>query len=100
MFPEDDTYQAAVDTPGKLFLDIDYLCSWLDWKIKQDLKLVSYSGYGGMDRQSAQDMEHGLSAWDQSSTITRSWISSSSARPQIHRRQTRALVHVPRRSVF
>jgi iron complex outermembrane receptor protein len=68
----------VVNTPGKFFLDIDYLRTQLDWDIKEDLRLVFLGGFEDMDRESAQDMELSLNAWDQAmfflpGTGSRSW---------------------------
>ena len=78
LYPEDDSYQAVVNTPGKFFLDIDYLRTQLNWDIKHDLRLVFLGGFEDMDRESAQDMELSLNAWDQAmfflpGTGSKSW---------------------------
>ena len=65
MFPKDDTYQAVVSTPGRFFLNIDYLRSKVTWDIKDDLRFVYIGGGEDMERESAQDMEQSLNAWDQ-----------------------------------
>ncbi|MDH3785956.1 MAG: TonB-dependent receptor, partial [Acidobacteriota bacterium] len=65
MFPKDDTYQAVVSTPGRLFLDINYLRSRVTWDIKDDLRFVYVGGGERLERESAQDMEQSLNAWDQ-----------------------------------
>jgi iron complex outermembrane receptor protein len=64
LFPTDDTYNAVVNVPGKLFLDIKYLRARLDWDIKDNLRFVYLGGAENMDRESAQDMEQSLNAWD------------------------------------
>ncbi len=79
MFPEDDTYQAVVNVPGRLYLDIMYLRSQLTWDINDSLRLVYLAGFEDQDRESAQDMEQGLNAWDQAmfflpGTGSRSWM--------------------------
>ncbi len=65
LFPEDDTYQAVVNIPGRLFLDIMYLRTRFDWDINEKLHLVALAGAEDQDRESAQDMELSLNAWDQ-----------------------------------
>ncbi|MBD3869178.1 MAG: TonB-dependent receptor [Acidobacteria bacterium] len=65
MFPEDDTYQAAVNVPGRLYLDIMYLRSQFNWDINDTLRFIYSAGFEDQDRESAQDMEQGLNAWDQ-----------------------------------
>ena len=65
IFPEDDTYQAVVNTPGRFFLDIKYLRSNLNWNINDELTLVVSLGGEDQSRESAQDMEQSLNAWDQ-----------------------------------
>jgi iron complex outermembrane receptor protein len=64
MFPADDTYQAVVNVPGKLFLDIEYLRVKLEWNLKDDLSMVYFAGLEDQQRESAQDMEQSLNAWD------------------------------------
>ncbi len=64
IFPEDDTYQAVVNVPGRFFLDIQYLRSNLTWNINSDLTFIYQAGYENQDRESAQDMEQSLNAWD------------------------------------
>lgn len=64
LFPRDDTYQAVVNVPGKLFLDIKYVRAALNWDINDDLRFVYLAGAEDQDRESAQDMEHSLNAWD------------------------------------
>jgi len=78
MFPEDDTYQAVVSTPGRFFLDINYLRSRVTWDVKENLRFVYQGGGEEMDRESAQDMEQSLNAWDQAffflpGTGSKSW---------------------------
>jgi iron complex outermembrane receptor protein len=65
IFPKDDTYQAVVNVPGKLFLDIKYLRANYTWDIKDNLRFVALAGLEDQDRRSAQDMDHSLNAWDQ-----------------------------------
>lgn len=64
IFPADDTYQAVVNVPGRLFLDIQYLRARMDWDIGDNLSLAYIAGYENQDRESAQDMEQSLNAWD------------------------------------
>ena len=64
MFPEDDTYQAVVNVPGRLYLDIMYLRSNFTWDINPNFRLVYLLGLEDQDRESAQDMEQSLNAWD------------------------------------
>jgi iron complex outermembrane receptor protein len=64
LFPTDSTYNAVVNVPGKLFLDIKYLRARLDWDLKDNLRFVYLGGAEDMDRESAQDMEQSLNAWD------------------------------------
>ncbi|CAM2007307.1 TonB-dependent receptor [Acanthopleuribacter pedis] len=64
LFPEDDTYQAVVNVPGRFYLDIQYLRSNLTWDINNDLTFIYQAGYEHQDRESAQDMEQSLNAWD------------------------------------
>ena len=78
MFPKDDTYQAVVNMPGRLFLDIKYLRSQFTWDIKDNLRFVYSAGLEDQDRESAQDMEQSLNAWDQAlfflpGTGSKSW---------------------------
>jgi iron complex outermembrane receptor protein len=79
MFPKDDTYQAVVNVPGRLYLDIKYLRSQFTWDINKDLRFVFLAGGEDQDRESAQDMEQSLNAWDQAmfflpGTGSRSWM--------------------------
>jgi iron complex outermembrane receptor protein len=79
MFPNDDTYQAVVNTPGRFFLDIMYLRSQFNWDINKNLRLVFLAGGEDQDRESTQDMEQSLNAWDQymsflPGTGSRSWM--------------------------
>jgi iron complex outermembrane receptor protein len=79
MFPSDDTYQAVVNVPGRLYLDIKYLRTQFNWDIKDDLRLVYLGGFEDQDRESAQDMEQSLNAWDQAmfflpGTGSESWM--------------------------
>jgi iron complex outermembrane receptor protein len=64
IFPKDDTYSAVVNIPGKLFLDIKYLRGIVDWTIRDNLVLKYLGGYEDQDRESLQDMEGSLNAWD------------------------------------
>jgi iron complex outermembrane receptor protein len=64
LFPADDTYQAVVNVPGRLFLDIQYIRTNLKWDINDDLRFVYMGGAEDQDRESAQDMEQSLNAWD------------------------------------
>ncbi len=64
LFPVDDTYQAVVNVPGRLFLDIEYLRGRMDWDITDNMSLAYIAGYENQDRESAQDMEQSLNAWD------------------------------------
>lgn len=78
LFPEDDTYQAVVNTPGRLFLDIMYLRSQYNWDINDNLRFVALVGAEELDRESDVDMEQSLNAWDQSfhflpGTGSKSW---------------------------
>ena len=79
IFPKDDTYQAVVNTPGKFFLDIKYLRSQFTWDINKDLRFVFLAGGEDQERESAQDMEQSLNAWDQAmyflpGTGSQSWM--------------------------
>ena len=79
LFPRDDTYQAVVNVPGRLFLDIKYARGQFNWDIKDNARLVFLAGFEDQDRESAQDMEQGLNAWDQAmfflpGTGSRSWM--------------------------
>jgi iron complex outermembrane receptor protein len=79
IFPKDDTYQAVVNTPGKFFLDIKYLRSQFNWDLGRNLRFVFLAGGEDQDRESAQDMEQSLNAWDQAmyflpGTGSRSWM--------------------------
>ena len=62
--PSDNTYQAVVNVPGKLELDITYLRNTLNYELTDELNLVWLAGYEDMQRQSAQDTEVGLDVWD------------------------------------
>ena len=64
IFPNADTYSAVVNVPGKLYLDIAYLRSRVDWRINDNLTLVYLGGMEDQERESAQDMEQSLNAWD------------------------------------
>jgi len=65
IFPKDNPYQAVVSTPGRFKLGIDYLRTRVSWDIRKDLRLVYLGGTEDMSRQSAQDMDQSLNAWDQ-----------------------------------
>ena len=65
IFPKDDTYQAVVNVPGRLFMDIMYFRTRFTWDLDEDLRLIYSAGLEDQDRESAQDMEQGLNAWDQ-----------------------------------
>jgi iron complex outermembrane receptor protein len=78
LFPTDSTYNAVVNVPGKLFLDIKYLRARLDWDVNKNLRFVYLGGAEDQDRESAQDMEQSLNAWDGAmfflpGTGSRSW---------------------------
>ncbi|MBU1618417.1 MAG: TonB-dependent receptor [Gammaproteobacteria bacterium] len=62
--PSDTTYQAVVNVPGKLELDITYLRNTLNYELTDELNLVWLAGFEDMKRQSAQDTEIGLDVWD------------------------------------
>ena len=62
--PSDNTYQAVVNVPGKLDLDITYLRNTLNYELTDELSLVWLAGFEDMKRQSAQDIEIGLDVWD------------------------------------
>ncbi|MDF3126144.1 TonB-dependent receptor [Rheinheimera sp. 1928-s] len=62
--PSDNTYQAVVNVPGKLELDITYLRNTLNYELTDELDLVWLTGFEDMKRQSAQDTEIGLDVWD------------------------------------
>ncbi len=62
--PSDNTYQAVVNVPGKLDLDITYLRNTLNYELTDDINLVWLLGYENMKRESAQDSEIGLDVWD------------------------------------
>ncbi len=62
--PSDNTYQAVVNVPGKLELDITYLRNTLNYELTDELNLVWLAGFEDMKRQSAQDTEIGLDVWD------------------------------------
>ncbi|NOU50573.1 TonB-dependent receptor [Pseudoalteromonas sp. JBTF-M23] len=62
--PSDNTYQAVVNVPGKLNLDITYLRNTLNYTLDNDMSVVWLLGYENMDRSSAQDSEIGLDPWD------------------------------------
>ena len=64
LFPEDNPYQAVVNVPGRLFLDIQYIRASVDFQINESLELVYRAGLEDQDRESAQDMEQSLNAWD------------------------------------
>lgn len=62
--PSDNTYQAVVNVPGELNLDITYLRNILNYNLSDSLQLVWITGYEKMERSSAQDNEIGLDPWD------------------------------------
>ena len=62
--PSDNTYQAVVNVPGELNLDITYLRNILNYNISDELDLVWILGYEDMERSSSQDSEVGLDPWD------------------------------------
>ena len=62
--PSDNTYQAVVNVPGKLALDITYFRNTLNYELTDDISLVWLLGYENMQRESAQDSEVGLDVWD------------------------------------
>jgi len=62
--PSDNTYQAVVNVPGELNLDITYLRNTLNYNLSDELSLVWQLGFENMDRSSAQDSEVGLDPWD------------------------------------
>ena len=62
--PSDNTYQAVVNLPGELNLDITYLRNTFNYSLSDELSLVWLLGYEKMERSSAQDNEVGLDPWD------------------------------------
>jgi len=64
LFPTDSTYNVVANVPGKLYLDIKYLRGNLTWDVNDDLRFVYLGGFEDQDRESAQDMEQSLNAWD------------------------------------
>ncbi len=64
LFPQDDTYTAVVNVPGKLYLDIDYYRARVDYDINDNVRAAWIAGWEKQDRESAQDMEQSLNAWD------------------------------------
>lgn len=62
--PSDNTYQAVVNVPGELNLDITYLRNTLNYTLNDELQMVWILGYENMERSSAQDSEVGLDPWD------------------------------------
>jgi iron complex outermembrane receptor protein len=79
LLPKNDTYQAVVNVPGMFNLDIMYLRSQFNWDIKDNLRFVWNAGLEDQDRESAQDMEQALNAWDQAmfflpGTGSQSWM--------------------------
>jgi iron complex outermembrane receptor protein len=77
MFPADDTYQAVVNVPGRLYLDIKYVRALFDWQINDSLLFKYLGGWENQDRESAQDMEQSLNAWDGSMFFLRGTGSKS-----------------------
>ena len=79
MFPKDDTYQAWSPTSRAGSSSTSSTCApSLNWDIKDDLRFVYSAGYEDQDRESAQDMEQSLNAWDQAmfflpGTGSKSW---------------------------
>ena len=65
-FPEDDTYQAVVNVPGRFMLDIMYGRALFNWDIKDNLRFVVNTGVEYQDRESVQDFDQSLNPWDQS----------------------------------
>jgi iron complex outermembrane receptor protein len=85
MFPKDDTYQAVVNVPGQFDLDIMYLRSRFTWDVKDNLRFIYSLGMENQDRESAQDMEQSLNAWDQAMYFlpgTGSWSGMNEAQLQ------------------
>jgi len=79
LFPRDDTYQAVVNVPGEFYLDIKYARTQFTWDILDNLRFIYMGGFEDQDRQSAQDMEQSLNAWDQAmfflpGTGSQSWM--------------------------
>lgn len=62
--PSDNTYQAVVNVPGELNLDIMYLRNTLNYTFDNNMSLVWLLGYEDMERSSAQDSEVSLDPWD------------------------------------
>ncbi|MEL0645970.1 TonB-dependent receptor [Pseudoalteromonas agarivorans] len=62
--PSNNTYQAVVNVPGELNLDITYLRNTLNYALTDDLDLVWLVGYEDMERSSAQDSDVSLDVWD------------------------------------
>ncbi|HIM95628.1 MAG TPA: TonB-dependent receptor, partial [Gammaproteobacteria bacterium] len=62
--PSDNTYQAVVNVPGQLDLDITYLRNTLNYNLNDEYNIVWLMGYEDMERESAQDSEVGLDPWD------------------------------------
>jgi iron complex outermembrane receptor protein len=87
MLPRDDTYQAVVNTPGRFFLDIKYLRSQFNWDIKDNLRFIYSAGLEDQSRESAQDMDQSLNAWDQAffflpGTGSKSWMGEAQLQSQ------------------
>ncbi|MEI8706479.1 TonB-dependent receptor plug domain-containing protein [Pseudoalteromonas sp. B62] len=55
--PSDNAYQAVVNVPGELKLDITYLRNTLNYALTDDLDLVWLVGFEDMERSSKQDSE-------------------------------------------
>lgn len=64
LLPSDNTYQAVVNVPGELNLDITYLRNTLNYNLNDELTMVWLVGYEDMERSSRQDSEIGLDPWD------------------------------------
>ena len=80
IFPEDDTYQAVTNIPGELYLDIKYLRSKLTWDINDTMRFIYSAGFEDQDRESQQDMELSLNAWDQAL----SFLPGTGSQSQMH----------------
>ena len=79
IFPADDTYQAVVNVPGRLRLDIMYLRAKYHWDLSDRVRFIYSAGFEDQDRESQQDMEQSLNAWDQAlfflpGTGSQSWM--------------------------
>ncbi|MEH6549854.1 MAG: TonB-dependent receptor [Pseudomonadales bacterium] len=65
IFPGDDNYQAVVNVPGRLRLDIDNFRGRVDYVLTDYVYLVWIFGYEEQARESTTDMDGSLNAWDQ-----------------------------------